>query len=279
MLFTVLVGIFLISGLCHPSEIKCLIPGVLYFLCLPSAFVFLNTYALINLNNMSWGTRETTDKQRLDDSKSLENYFANILSLESKNSKQKELNYLAESLKKLETKVATITETKMGNNSTKPNRYNKNKKKANYIYPVEEFNHFKNWLHHDSLVNFEKKHTNKNEAKFYEKLIKKHLHPLNEDAEKSKKEKAIKDLNDLRNRCCFAFFMLNAAWIATLLSLNVLQANFKEKIYIYVVDQSNEPVSFLFVAFFLIVILMQFIAMMWHRAITFIQLIRNAKLN
>jgi heme/copper-type cytochrome/quinol oxidase subunit 4 len=70
--------------------------------------------------------------------------------------------------------------------------------------------------------------------------------------------------------------MLNATWIATLLSLNVLQANFKEKIYIYIADQKNEPISFLFVVFFLIVILMQFVAMMWHRGITFIQLIRNA---
>lgn len=50
--------IFLIAGILHPSEFKCLFSGLLYFLCLPSAFVLLNIYAIINLNNISWGTRE-----------------------------------------------------------------------------------------------------------------------------------------------------------------------------------------------------------------------------
>ena len=279
LLFALLVGIFLIAGLTHPSEIKCLVPGFLYFLCLPSAFVFLNIYALINLNNMSWGTRETISaKQQTDDSKRLQNYFVNILPSELNKSKQKELSYSVDSLKKLETKVATITETTNIKNSSKPSRYNKNSKnKTNYLIAIEEFNHFKSWMQHDSLVNFEKKLVDKNEEKFYEKLIQKHLHTLKEDEEEVNKKRVTQDLNDLRNRCCFAFFMLNAAWIATLLSLNVLQANFKEKIYIYIADQRNEPVSFLFVAFFLIVILMQFVAMVWHRGITFIQLIRNAK--
>lgn len=53
-----LVFIFLLAGILHPSEFKCLFPGFMYFLCLPSAFVFLNIYAISNLNNISWGTRE-----------------------------------------------------------------------------------------------------------------------------------------------------------------------------------------------------------------------------
>ena len=271
-----LIGVFLIAGLAHPTEFKCLLPGVLYFLCLPAAFVFLNIYALINLNNMSWGTRETATAQQPDKDKEAKNFLNYILPTERREeNKKKELNTLVESLKRLETKVATITETTK--TSSKPIRNNKTNKKTNYYYPVEDLKHFKSWLYHDSLINFEKKSVNKSEAKFYEKLIQKHLLPLIEDEEKSKKERVTLELNDLRNRCCFAFFILNAMWITLLFSLNVLQSQYKEKIYIQLAGQKNEPVSFLFVAFFVIVILMQFAAMIWHRAITFVQLIRNAK--
>ena len=57
-----LIGIFLIAGVLHPREFKCLFPGVLYFISLPAAFVLLNIYSLTNLNNISWGTREIVTK-------------------------------------------------------------------------------------------------------------------------------------------------------------------------------------------------------------------------
>ncbi|RNA28824.1 chitin synthase, partial [Brachionus plicatilis] len=49
---------FTLAAIIHPKEFKCIVPGVLYFITLPSAFVLLNIYAVINLNNVSWGTRE-----------------------------------------------------------------------------------------------------------------------------------------------------------------------------------------------------------------------------
>lgn len=49
---------FVISALLHPQEILCLFHGVLYFLSVPSMYLFLFLFSLINLNNVSWGTRE-----------------------------------------------------------------------------------------------------------------------------------------------------------------------------------------------------------------------------
>ncbi len=215
LLLFILIGVFLIAGLMHPSELKCLIPGLLYFLCLPAAFVFLNIYAMFNLNNMSWGTREINTK---------------------------------------------IVNHKCDKQIVK-----------------------KNWTDHELLVKYEKKQMNKSEMKFFENLIDKYLHPLID--EQKEKEKIIQDLNELRNRCCFLVFMLNALWITTMVSVNILQKEYKEKLMIKIPTSSmggsetiqNEPIGFLFVILFVVVILAQFMAMFWHRCLTFIQLIRNAK--
>ncbi|CAG2218267.1 CHS1 [Mytilus edulis] len=55
----VLVGVFFIAGLFHPHELTDLFWGVLYFICIPAGYLFLIIYAICNLNNVSWGTRET----------------------------------------------------------------------------------------------------------------------------------------------------------------------------------------------------------------------------
>ena len=58
MFIMVITGIFLLAGLLHPEEFMNLIPGILYFLCIPSGFLLLFIYAMINMKNVSWGTRE-----------------------------------------------------------------------------------------------------------------------------------------------------------------------------------------------------------------------------
>ncbi|XP_050401399.1 chitin synthase chs-2 isoform X2 [Patella vulgata] len=54
-----LLAIFIISACFHPQEFICLLPGALYFLCIPSGYVLLMLYAMCNLHVVSWGTRET----------------------------------------------------------------------------------------------------------------------------------------------------------------------------------------------------------------------------
>lgn len=53
-----LFSIFLIAALMHPQEFWCIVPGLLYFICIPSGYLFLLIYSLCNLNIVSWGTRE-----------------------------------------------------------------------------------------------------------------------------------------------------------------------------------------------------------------------------
>ena len=62
MFIIVVTGIFVFAGLLHPEEFMNLIPGVLYFLCIPSGFLLMFIYAMINMKNVSWGTREMPNK-------------------------------------------------------------------------------------------------------------------------------------------------------------------------------------------------------------------------
>ena len=53
-----LLSINFIAACMHPQEFWCVVPGMLYFLCIPSGYLFLLIYSLCNLNIVSWGTRE-----------------------------------------------------------------------------------------------------------------------------------------------------------------------------------------------------------------------------
>jgi hypothetical protein len=99
LIIMVLVFVFLIAGLLHPSEIKCLLPGFLYFITLPSAFVLLNIYAIINLNNISWGTREVMQPKLIE-----------------KNSIDKKYNYLFNYFNKLFNKSSQASQLDEENN-------------------------------------------------------------------------------------------------------------------------------------------------------------------
>jgi chitin synthase len=59
-----LFSIFFIAACMHPQEFWCIVPGLLYFLCIPSGYLFLLIYSLCNLNIVSWGTREAPKIKR-----------------------------------------------------------------------------------------------------------------------------------------------------------------------------------------------------------------------
>ena len=56
-------GSFFIAACLHPQEFFCIVPGVIYLLSIPSMYLLLILYSLINLNVVSWGTREVAVKK------------------------------------------------------------------------------------------------------------------------------------------------------------------------------------------------------------------------
>nr|XP_032836323.1 chitin synthase chs-2-like [Petromyzon marinus] len=57
--FITLVGIHLIAAALHPREFFCIVHGFLYLICIPTGYLLLLIYSLVNMYNVSWGTRET----------------------------------------------------------------------------------------------------------------------------------------------------------------------------------------------------------------------------
>lgn len=60
MFFVVTGLVFVFAAMVHPQEFQCLVHGLLYFVLVPSMYLILALYSVINLNVVSWGTRETT---------------------------------------------------------------------------------------------------------------------------------------------------------------------------------------------------------------------------
>ncbi|VDI68956.1 chitin synthase, partial [Mytilus galloprovincialis] len=60
-------GVFVISAILHPKEILCILPGILYFLAIPSMSMLMFLFSIGNLHVTSWGTRDTETKKKSDD--------------------------------------------------------------------------------------------------------------------------------------------------------------------------------------------------------------------
>jgi chitin synthase len=53
------VGAFLLVGLLHPAEAAYLLHGVVYYLTIPCMYMLLPLYCVFNLDDVSWGTRDS----------------------------------------------------------------------------------------------------------------------------------------------------------------------------------------------------------------------------
>uniref|UniRef100_A0A914YVZ9 chitin synthase n=1 Tax=Panagrolaimus superbus TaxID=310955 RepID=A0A914YVZ9_9BILA len=62
MFVLAMVLIFLFASFIHPKEFSNILYGSIFFLMIPSTYVFLSLYSLINLNVINWGTREAVAK-------------------------------------------------------------------------------------------------------------------------------------------------------------------------------------------------------------------------
>lgn len=54
---------FFIAACLHPQEFWCITAGMIYLLSIPSMYLLLILYSIINLNVVSWGTREVVAKK------------------------------------------------------------------------------------------------------------------------------------------------------------------------------------------------------------------------
>ncbi|KAK3522968.1 hypothetical protein QTP86_010301 [Hemibagrus guttatus] len=55
--------LYLVTAILHPQEFGMIIYGLMYFICIPSGYLLLTIYSLVNMNIVSWGTRESNKEK------------------------------------------------------------------------------------------------------------------------------------------------------------------------------------------------------------------------
>lgn len=111
------------------------------------------------------------------------------------------------------------------------------------------------------------------EEKFWKKIIKKYLKPLKED--KTNESDMQTQLIDLRNRVCLFVFLLNALLVTVIYALTEINA-FTNSLSIRMTCRGTNvdvvPISILFSLVFGILLLIQFLCMLYHRFSTLIHI-------
>lgn len=244
---------FILAAIIHPKEFRCLYPGVLYFVTLPSAFVLLNIYAIINLNNVSWGTREIKGANSDENGSKQKKWSQMFYDLIKK--------YAYGNRETCDVIEKIVVKTDKMDNETK-----------------QEMGDVKKWTEHSCLKNSDFDIMSDSERVFFERLIEKYLYPNLVISKEEIKE----NLDELRNKCSFYFLLSNSVWYLLLFTLQLLKNQLQDSIYININifkhSVKYEPVYFSYVMLFVVMLILQFIAMIWHRGITFIQVIRKTSL-
>ncbi|XP_073836306.1 chitin synthase 2 isoform X2 [Musca autumnalis] len=150
------------------------------------------------------------------------------------------------------------------------------------------------WINDPLLVDSQLGEISLREKRFWKDLIKLYLKPMFHT--KEKKAEIADSLRELRNMFAFAFVMINAIFVLIVFLLQLKKDYLhlewpidpedfitydadNSQIYIYRQYKHLDPIGFCFVIFFGIILIIQFIAMFFHRFATISQLLATTKLD
>jgi len=350
-------GSFFVAACLHPQEFWCVVPGLIYLLCIPSMYLLLIIYSITNLNVVSWGTREVAVKKTKkeleaerkeaaanqkkkkaegiwglirgsedndDEEGGIDISLGNILRVmaftHKKESQDKEqLVRIADSLDSL-TKRLDHIEGIIDPHSTGPKQRRKSSRlslrgeamtavseggesvdmdteedASHTTEPKEERDDLINpfWIEDRDLGRGEVDYLSGPEVQFWKDLIEKYLYPI--DADKAKQALIAAGLKELRDKSVFFFAMFNALFvlIVFMLTLNkdILHIDWpfgvKENITITEDNQvlitkeylHLEPIGIVLVFFFFAIVVIQFVAMLFHRFGTISHILASTDLN
>ncbi|XP_075880098.1 chitin synthase 1 [Nelusetta ayraudi] len=58
-----MVIMYMVTAILHPEEFGMIVYGLMYFICIPSGYLLLTIYSLVNMHIVSWGTRESNKEE------------------------------------------------------------------------------------------------------------------------------------------------------------------------------------------------------------------------
>ena len=249
----VTVGAFMVVGLFHPLEFSCLFNSAVYYTTIPCMYLLLPLYCAFNLDNVSWGTRETSQEaENTSFTEKLRYIFNN----------SNEINMLSlkmsEGVKDLKDEIRNLNANIVDETSD--------------VTDASE----RSWL---TDLDGERQHLDNEEKETIKYIIQKYLQPEKTDIAAQAELK--KQLVDFKNEISLMFVFLNAAWAVFifLLQLSSVQSssftidwtpcptsvkltnqtsfvdgNLPELEYEYM---SLDPINLVFILFFLVVLLFQ----------------------
>ncbi|XP_053565154.1 chitin synthase chs-2-like, partial [Bombina bombina] len=272
--------IYIVTALVHPQEFHLLTYGFMYIICVPSGYLLLTIYSLVNMHIVSWGTRETAKpKEENKEENKKVRYRKNCkclcwdieISVNEQNAKEnRQKQEQKDNLQPL-----TIQSQEHENDIEQGSHTNEDDVaqeayEERWIQQLQSKSRY-NVLNEEQLM--------EEEVPFWKTLIKDYLEPLNED--KKKQEQIAEDLKSLRNKVTFVFFMINLLWIVATFFLQIIGSSITiqiPKVFVNgtVSDLETlpvEPIGFMFLISFAILILLQFGALLYHRIYTLIHFI------
>ncbi|XP_065139450.1 chitin synthase chs-2-like [Paramisgurnus dabryanus] len=264
-----MVLLYLTTAALHPQEFSLIVYGLLYFLCIPSAYLLLAIYSIVNMNNVSWGTRETGGKAKNAAVNSIRKKVREALSC-------KRCPCLGSYEVMKEIPAAETT------------RVTKNSQAHLEIKSSAEssYSSYQSWVEHLQMKSHEfpllESTLPEDEINFWFLLQKKYLEPLKEN--KEEQDKIAHDLRALRNKVTFVFFFCNALWLVATFILQTIGDTISiriPKIYPNGTQSKTEmfyldPIGLMFLLGFTLLLLIQFLAMLYHRIYTLIHFVAYA---
>uniref|UniRef100_A0A3Q1K3U7 chitin synthase n=1 Tax=Anabas testudineus TaxID=64144 RepID=A0A3Q1K3U7_ANATE len=276
MFVIVMAIIYIITAIIHPQEFQLVFYGVLYIVCIPSAYLLLTIYSMVNMNNVSWGTRESkpaagaatppiaTQSATLARMTIVLTHLKLIFTLAAKNTLQR---------------FFSCIKCKNFNQRSQEEQLNVNQDNQMTPESAQSEPQPQNTIVEDIRIPGEEQIDEftltlciflQEEEEFFVELQEKYLKPLPDD---KKRQKTIaSDLKNLRNKVNFAFFMLNALWLVATFTLQLNSSTFSIKIPKIDInlhgtgeDVQIEPIGFMFILGFATSVVVQFLAMIYYR--------------
>ncbi|XP_013394247.1 uncharacterized protein LOC106161776 [Lingula anatina] len=280
IIFLILVAVFVTTALIHPKELYCVFYGLLYFVAIPSMYVFLTIYSLSNLNDVSWGTRETPKldhdseghglprkvTKSSEDGFNCDSFFGCICRCRKDNAGQMENGVASQN------SPTYATADKGSLPPLKAKKWNRVKELVFKEYTWTSAFSTNMW-HKQTKTTVNLKEQNKYEYTFWKHLIKFRLEPIDKNADE---EILKKDLKTLRNNSMIFVLSCNAVWIAfTILIQNQSDILIRWRDH-NGYEQKSDVLSLLFLSLFILMTIIQFICMLWHRFWTLIHYMSTA---
>ncbi|XP_061180822.1 chitin synthase chs-2-like [Saccostrea echinata] len=281
-----IIAIFVIAALFHPREWDNLLFGLLYFVLVPCGFLVLIIYSLCNLNDVSWGTRESGKMKGKDTEK--KDIVSKILSPFRKFKGNVSKPYVSED--DVERLVAKLIE---GNSHTKDSKTTKDDPDE-VVVGREKIKSDKDTIRKQQSVEHERTTDSVNDSEpqwiskgifkgnriemtekeddFWKRLIDRYLKPPQRDEAKENEDR--EKLKELRNNVCAGMAVLNLIWV----SINFMfQLRRPTVVTLTKFENGNEieidVLGLLFIIFFTLILVLQFCGMLMHRWGTFLHLL------